>query len=29
MAALFLLQRMTAIRCEERLAMDADRPTES
>ena len=24
-----LLQRVTAIRCEERLALNADRPTES
>ncbi len=29
MAALLLLQRVTAIRCEERLALNADRPTES
>ncbi len=29
MAALLLLQRATAIRCEERLALNADRPTES
>jgi len=29
MAALLLLQRTTAIRCEVRLALNADRPTES
>jgi len=29
MAALLLLQRTTAIRCEERLALNVDRPTES
>ncbi len=29
MAALLLLQRATAICCEERLALNADRPTES
>jgi len=29
MAALRLLQRATAIRCEARLALNADRPTES
>ena len=29
MAALLLLRRATAIRCEERLALNVDRPTES